>query len=203
MELGELVEDFATAIESVDARRPQAVNQRSKVPYQPGIGPHTEAGTVALVMGELATTNPHMYASHALGVPYPGASRQKCDLCLGTSPSWQWAIEVKMIRMLGDNGKANDNLPTHMLSPYPSHRSALTDCVKLVESGLGDREAILMYGYDSDEFPVMDLIDAFTTLARERVHLGPMAHANFGGLIHPVHQRGVVVAWELFARGSV
>lgn len=202
MELGELVEDFATAMESVDARRPQAVNQRSKEAYQPGIGPHTEAGTVALVMHELARTKPNTYASHSLGVPYPGASRQKCDLCLGAPLSWEWAIEVKMIRMLGDNGKPNDNLPTHMLSPYPSHRSALTDCVKLVRSGLGNREAILMYGYDADEFPVMDLVEAFTTLANSRVDLGPMVRAQFEGLIHPVHQRGVVVAWELSALSS-
>jgi len=27
---------------------------------------------------------------------------------------------------MGDNGKPNDNMLMHILSPYPAHRSALT-----------------------------------------------------------------------------
>jgi hypothetical protein len=34
-------------------------------------------------------------------------------------------------RILGDNGKLNDNMLMHILSPYPQHRSAVTDCNKL------------------------------------------------------------------------
>jgi hypothetical protein len=33
-----------------------------------------------------------------------------------------------MLRLLGDNGKLNDNMLMHVLSPYQAHRSALTDC---------------------------------------------------------------------------
>ena len=33
-----------------------------------------------------------------------------------------------MLRFMGDNGKLNDNIVMHILSPYPEHRSALTDC---------------------------------------------------------------------------
>lgn len=105
MELLDLVQDFAAAIERVDSRRPIALNARSKKPYQPGIGPHPEAQTVALVMADLAGHDPPQYSSHEQAVPYPGESRQKCDLCLGSSPDWAWAVEIKMIRMLGDNGK--------------------------------------------------------------------------------------------------
>jgi len=42
---------------------------------------------------------------------------------------------VKMLRLMGDNSKPNDNMLMHILSPYPSHRSALTDCQKLAASG--------------------------------------------------------------------
>lgn len=57
--------------------------------------------------------------------PLPAdGTRQACDLCLG-----------------------NDNLPTHILSPYPQHRSALTDCARLAASALGARKAILIFGY--------------------------------------------------------
>ncbi len=104
-----------------------------------------------------------------------------------------------MIRMLGDNGKPNDNLPTHILSPYPQHRSAVTDCEKLVGSGLGKRQAILIYGYDSEAYPLEGLVDAFEVLASHRFRLDEPVSAEFEGLVHPVHQRGAVVAWELLA----
>ena len=40
-----------------------------------------------------------------------------------------------MMRLMGDNGKPNDNILTHILSPYPAQRSAITDCRKLAASG--------------------------------------------------------------------
>jgi hypothetical protein len=69
-------------------------------------------------------------------------------VCLGGPAPWEWAIEVKMLRFMGDNGKLNDNIVMHILSPYPEHRSALTDCTKLVTSQLGVHKAIMIYGYD-------------------------------------------------------
>lgn len=101
-----LVEDFARAIESVDARAPQAVNARTGAPYRPGIGPHTESATVTLVMDELASKVPELYSRFSMSVPYPKIARQRCDLCLGEDGDWWWAIEVKMLRLLGDNAKA-------------------------------------------------------------------------------------------------
>jgi hypothetical protein len=203
LDLDTLVRDFAHGIEQSDARHPQALNVRTNEPYQPGIGPHTEASTVAFVMKELVAALPDRYAAHKLSVPYPDGSRQRCDLCLGRPPLWDWAVEVKMIRMLGDNGKPNDNLPTHILSPYPSHRSALTDCVKLARSGLGSRQAVLIYGFEYTEYPVDLLTDAFVTLATRQVRLGPEARASFEGLVHPVHQRGLVLAWPLLGAAEL
>jgi hypothetical protein len=130
-QLAELVADFARGIEAVDSAQPQAINQRSKVAYQPGIGPHTEIGTVELVMTELAHVAPERYSQFKVGVPYEDGSRQKCDLGLGEAPSWSWLIEVKMIRMLSNNAKRNDNLPTHILSPSPPQR-----CYRLRKAGV-------------------------------------------------------------------
>jgi hypothetical protein len=200
MDLQELVSDFASALARVDASRPQALNARSGAPYQPGIGPHTEPATVALVIADIQATKPDSYIGAAhLAIPY-GRSRDKCDICLGEPPDWEWAIEVKMIRMLGDNGKPNDNLIAHILSPYPSQRSALTDCTKLVQSQLHGRKAILMYGYDYPAFPLDPLIEAFELLASHRVRIGSRVEASFEGLIHPVHTQGRVCAWEIDGR---
>jgi hypothetical protein len=119
---------------------------------------------------------------------------------LGDNGDTEWAIEVKMLRILGDNGKANDNILMHILSPYPSHRSALTDCDKLARSSLGRSKAILIYGYDATDWPLGPTIDAFEALAAARVRLGPRHAAKFGGLIHPVHSAGEVFAWQLLDR---
>ena len=196
--LDELVDDFAAALQEADAKRPQAQNTRSGKPFQPGIGPHTEAQTVALVCDELVRSQPHKYDGQlAQGVSYPDIVRQKCDLCYGSSLTWEWAIEVKMLRLFGDNGKLNDNILMHILSPYAQHRSALTDCSKLARTTVGDRHAILIYGYEHGEWPLEPAFRAFEILANDVVNLGPRRSASFDDLVHPVHRRGQVVAWEV------
>ena len=116
MELERVVNDFAACISTIDARRPVASNARSGVAYQPGIGPHPEAAAVTLIAAELPAMHPDLYA-HGVhtGVRYPAERRQRCDVCLGTEPNWEWAIEVKLLRLLGDNGKLNDQMLTHLL----------------------------------------------------------------------------------------
>jgi hypothetical protein len=192
VELAAFIQDFAWALEVADSKRP------CHPPYQPGIGPHTEDETVALVMAELASAKPTQYQGvYTTAVPYPGGGRQKCDLCFGQPPSWSWSVEVKMLRMLGDNGKPNDNMITHILSPYDQHRSALTDCWKLGSAGFSGRKAVLIYAYDYDAWPAADVITPFEQLAQRRVTLGDRHTADFSGLMHPVHRRGFVYGWEL------
>jgi hypothetical protein len=54
LNLGTIIADFAVGMKLADLECPQAVNLRTKKPFQPGIGPHTEAKTVDFVMKELA-----------------------------------------------------------------------------------------------------------------------------------------------------
>lgn len=199
--LAKLADDFSAAIQRADARRPQAVGSRTGRPYQAGIGPHTEGQTIRLAMNELVTLDT-AYAAYAFDVPYPGSSRQRCDWCLGSPPSWEWAIEAKMLRLFGDNGKLNDNMLMHVLSPYPAHRSALTDCEKLAGSALPGRRAIMIFGYDYEGWSMDPAISAFETLASQRVALGGRYDASFAGLVHPVHQRGRVFAWEVVSKAG-
>jgi hypothetical protein len=85
----------------------------------------------------------------------------------------------------------------HLLSPYEADRSALTDCVKLSQSGFPGRFAVLIYGFDYDDRPLDPAIDSFETLPGLRVGLGPRHVAPFTNLVHPVHQRGRVFVWEV------
>lgn len=192
----EIATDFAAAIAAVDASGPVAVNQRSKVPYQPGIGPFSESRALELIMKWLSSSNDR-YRSYQLNVPYMKLPRQKCDVAIGVKPTWNWCIEVKLLRMLGDNGKNNDNMLMHILSPYEQHRSALTDCAKLLASGLSGHKAIAIYGFDDDAWPLEPAIQAFETLAASRHTIAPRAQAPFRDLMHPVHRSGAVFVWEL------
>jgi hypothetical protein len=198
LDLTDLISDIATSIKLIDARHPQAANARTGLKYQAGIGPHPETQAVELVVSELERLHPDKYAGKtSVGVSYPGASRQKCDLCIGTASNWTWAVEIKMLRLMGDNGKPNDNMLMHILSPYPADRSALTDCKKLVNSGLPGRKAIVIYGFDYGSRNMDPAIEAFETLAARAVRIVSRAVAAYDSLVHPVHRAGRVFGWEI------
>jgi len=198
LELDALVIDVAAAIKAIDSRRPQAANARTGALFQPGIGPHSETKAVEMIVAELPARSPgHYEARLRTGVPYAAKSRQRCDLCIGVEPEWDWAVEVKMLRLMGDNGKPNDNMLMHILSPYPADRSALTDCTKLLESDIRGRKAVLIYGFDYPNLLMDPAIEAFETLARGQVNLGPRFVSGFDDLVHPIHRRGRVFAWAV------
>lgn len=200
LDLGLLVSDLAGGFVAADALRPVAVNQRSGKAFQPGIGPHPEKETVHLVIAAAAQSQPDRYTAMELEVPYPNYRRWKCDLCLGTGPDWDWVIEIKMLRILGDNGSPNDNILMHLLSPYEKQRSALTDCGKLLDSDFRGRKAIVIYAYEAEEYRMSRAIEAFELLADHWFEIGPRESAMFDGLVHPVHSAGAVFGWELFGR---
>jgi len=198
LELAELIQDIGIAIKRIDKRRPQASNARTGALYQPGIGPHPETQAVNLIVSELAQQLSSVRYRDRLrvAVPYP-IGRQKCDLCIGVPPGWDWAVEIKMLRLMGDNGKPNDNMLMHILSPYPKDRSALTDCRKLVDSGLDGRKAIVIYGFDYPGLPMDPAIEAFEVLAARWVTVGTRAVHAYSDLVHPVHRAGRVFGWEV------
>ncbi len=190
--LDNFVVAFAKGMELADAKRPQAESQRTRRQYQPGLGPHTENNTVGLVLDEIES-NGLMDLGQERFVKYPSNPRTKCDLFIRSGLASLY-IEVKMMRLLGDNGKPNDNILMHILSPYPEHRSALTDIQKLQKSGFGEDKAIVIYGYDYPDYPLKLTIDAFTKLAGEKLLPG-VSKASFKGLIHPYHKLGSVYGW--------
>lgn len=191
-------EAFAAAMYTVDAGRPVALNRRSKQPYLPGIGPHTERDTVRLVAHALEQVDASSRQVRLrLEDPYPNNPRTKCDLVVGADPTPDWAVEAKMLRLLGDNGKPNDNMLMHVISPYPKHRSAITDCLKLAGTSLAARKCLLIFAYDHPEWPARPALDAFEVLVERRVVLLDRADALTGALVHPVHKAARVAAWEI------
>ena len=164
--------------------------------FQPGIGPHSESETITLALAEASAGFVGTHIERE--VPYPAIARSRCDLVIDESPGW--AVEIKLLRLLGDNGLKNDNMLMHILSPYPVDHSALTDCPKLLRSGFVGRKAIVIIGYDYDDLPLAPTIRAFELLASSEVNLTAANLAPFDGLIHPVHRRGEVFGWEISDR---
>lgn len=193
--LDRIAADFAASLASIDARSPQATNSRSGALFAAGIGPFPEAQAVRLVADELASATPYRDAVRC-SVPYPNAPRQRCDLHIGSEPS-AWVVEVKLLRLLGDNGRPNDNMLMHVLSPYAQHRSAVTDCDKLRSSSFACHRAVLIYAFDYDGLPMAPAVDAFEALARSRGPLGERISVPFRTPTHPVHQTGSVLAWQV------
>ena len=142
LDLNRITIDFARGLKIADSTMPQT-EVRTTV-YKPEIGPHTEAQTGAQVTDVLENAGPEPYEYWSRSGLYPDKFRQKCALCLGREPFWDWAVEIKLIRFLGDNGRLNDNMVKHLLSPYPKHNITLTDCEKLRDSGSLERKAILI-----------------------------------------------------------
>ena len=186
------LEEFAKRIRIADSRKPQKTSRTGRR-YQEGIGPFTEDETVEQVLNEFpAGWNGCKFERLK---KYPSSPRNKCDLCIA-SPFRKLFIEVKMMRLFGDNGKPNDNIAMHILSPYPQHRSALTDIQKLKGSGFEGDKAIVIYGYEYDDYPMSLMMDCFEILAGDQLCM-PARPREFDGLIHPVHRRGKIYGWML------
>jgi hypothetical protein len=193
LSINQLVTDFASALHAVDARRPVHKD------YLPGIGAHNEDAAVALILAEMRTRNPTRYATCGQGLRYPG-TKQSCDLWVG-EPVCN-VTEVKMARFWGNNGKPDDTSIKDLLSPYASHRSAVTDCVKLTSSGFGCEKSILIYGFEKPDarMPLEPIIEAFEAVARLNVTLGERHEELVPSLVHPVHARGAVYGWSVSTR---
>jgi hypothetical protein len=195
-ELATVVEDFATAFTSADASAPGYVSRTGRQ-YQPGLGPYAEDAAVRLILAAMRINHGDRYGECGQQLRHPG-SRQACDLWIG-SPV-EWVAEVKMARFFGDNGRPDDTSLKDILSPYPAHRSALTDSLKLATSTLPGRKAMIVYGFDYPTMTLDPAIEAFEALATRSVAFSPRLVARLERLVHPVHREGRVFGWEVLGR---
>lgn len=112
-----------------------------------------------------------------------------------------WAIELKLARPFGDNGRPAERWSENLLYPYSGNTSSIGDCIKLLESGFSERKAVVVIGYEHSppEILLEPAVRGFEILAQEivNVSLGPRIQNQVLGLIHPVHQQATVYGWEV------
>ena len=112
-----------------------------------------------------------------------------------------WALEFKIARPFGDNGREAEDWSVNMLHPYAGNVSLLGDCLKLQQLNGAERKAAIVVGYEHTppRISLSPLLRAFEVVA-ERVmdiELGPRVQVMCAGLCHPVHQQFVVAGWEV------
>lgn len=195
--LRDFVADFAAAMTRADSKRPVWSNARSRSDFLPGIGPHAENATVRLVLAEMGAREPWRTRGVLWQVGYPNNPRAKADFAFAHGGALAAVFEAKLFRLLGDNGKPNDNMLMHILSPYPVHRSAVTDVAKLANSGFPCPRYTLVFGYEAEGYPVEVALRSFERLAAEHAVLGPQEFAWTQPLVHPVHRLGFIAAWRV------
>jgi hypothetical protein len=184
--LSEFVSEFADALAVVDATR---VSHKQ---FHPGIGPFGEADAVRTALARLKKVSPNRYSN--------AVTKRLPDLLI----PHEWAVELKIIRPFGDNGNPAEHWSENILHPYPGNTSSLGDCIKLLESSLLERKAVVIFGYEHTP-PVVSLetaVASFEHVAREvlSISLSPRIEQVRFGLVHPVHQQLRVFGYEIQGR---
>jgi len=191
LDLPDLLNDIADAIVGIDA---------SAVPFkafQPGVGPYGEPQLVRAIADHLNRIP--AYAGQAV-------TKRTPDLRLGDN----WALEIKIARPYGDNGREAENWSVNLLHPYPGNVSLIGDALKLSTLVFPGRRAVVVIGYEHapPRIGLAPLLAAFEAVAREvtKINLGPRVQVYRSNLRHPVHQAAVIAGWEVYesrARESV
>lgn len=189
--LAQLVADFASALKTVDARKPVGRDAR----FKPGVGPLTETEVTEAIITELKGRGLPVYAECGpRGYP---KSRATCDVVI----SRLWAVEIKLARPFGDNGKPAERWSENLLYPYPGNTSSIGDCLKLIKSEFTERKAIVIIGYEHSPPRILlePAVKSFELIATNicGIELSKREEAFVGELVHPHHQQARVYGWEV------
>jgi hypothetical protein len=182
MELDSVIDDVLESVVAIDYSREPFKH------FQPGVGPYGEPQLLKLIAQNL---------NHLPQYNHQVITKRTPDLLI---PS-QWAMEFKIARPFGDNGKEAEDWSVNLLHPYAGNVSSIGDCFKLIDLNSNERLAIVVIGYEHSppKINLNPLIKAFEAIARyvSDIQLSPRIERRREGLVHPVHQSVRIFAWEI------
>ena len=153
--------------------------------FQPGIGPFGEPQLIKEVALRLTNQG------------FPARTHRTPDLDIGNT----WAVEFKIVRPFGDDGRLAESWSQNLLHPYVGNTSLIGDALKLM-SMKGYRHSCLFAICYEHEIPLVDLeplLCSFELIAGSvmQIPLSGRVEERRGALVHPTHQVLRCVAWEL------
>ena len=158
MELSLILKRMAEGLIYVDENSEIYNSSRNGIKYLPGLTTIYEPQCAKELMDWWINEYPDDFESTKnvyVNYSYPMNPGNKCDIVF-TSDSLnvekpEWAIELKKIAFLGDNGKNNDYGPSKLISPFLKDRSVAHDVVKLEEADIARKKAVIGYGFNYSE----------------------------------------------------
>ena len=150
MDLEIIVSRYAEGLAAVDKLPIEPrTNKKTGEQYLPGIKTMLEPDLVLQIDTWWTSTYPNEFnpkGSNEVGVLYPDSTKNRCDHVFttdGLTENAEWAIEFKLLHLIGDNGKRNDFAPAKALSPFLKDRSLYHDVERLRTSSLARRRAVI------------------------------------------------------------
>lgn len=178
-----LVRMYAEALKFID---------QTGIPFKdfhPGVGPYGEPQVLKKTLDYLRKEYPKEFKD--------AKTKRTPDVLVPN----QWALEFKIVRPFGDNGKEAEHWSQNLLHPYSGNVSSIGDIYKLLNLYISERKGILIFTFENDP-PVIDLdliINCFEHISIQvlELPLGKRNVAHCENLIHPVHKKARVFGWEI------
>lgn len=180
MQLVDIVNAVATTLKDFDSERPVHKS------FKPGIGPFGE---------------PQLLIRLAQRLTRQGICASTRQTPADMDVMHTWAIEFKIVRPFGDNGKEAEGWSQNLLHPYEGNTSLIGDASKLSKLDTYPRKCLFAIGYEHDppQIDLEPLLSSFELICRSIVNIpiGQRIEERRNGLVHPTHQVVRCVAWEL------
>ncbi len=151
MEYPDLIRIIADILKEYDEEKP--IHKA----FKPGIGPFGEPQIVNIISERL--TKQGILAK----------TRRTPDLDIQS----EWAIEFKIVRPFGDNGKEAENWTINLLHPYPGNASLIGDALKLIQLPNYKHKGLFVIGYEHNPAKISldPIIDSFELIAQKVMRL--------------------------------
>jgi hypothetical protein len=179
MEYSEIVKTIADILKEFDAEMP--VHKA----FQPGIGPFGEPQIVGIIAKRLSMRG------------IAAQTKRTPDLDI----QQQWAIEFKIVRPYGDNGKEAENWSVNMLHPYAGNVSLIGDAIKLSKLYNYLHKGLFVIGFEHNPARISldPLLDSFEWIARQvmKINLSLRIEQTRQELVHSEHQVVRCIGWQL------